>query len=109
LHLGNLLLLITAKRFQKAGHKPIILVGGATGIIGDPSDKKSERKLLDEQTVKNNIKKITSQIKIIFDSQNTSIKTQIVNNYDWFQNITFLNFMRDVGKYFSVNYLLARE
>ncbi len=112
LQLGNLLTLITAKRFQIAGHKPIILVGGATGMIGDPSDKKSERKLLNEQTVKNNTKKIASQIKHIFnsfDSKHISNKVKIVNNYDWFKNITFLTFMRDIGKYFSINYLLSRE
>ena len=108
LHLGNLLPLVTVLRLQKAGHKPIILIGGATGLIGDPSGKKEERPFLDHELVKSNTLKIKKQIETFFSLQKVN-DFLIVDNYSWFKDIFYLDFLREIGKHFSVNYLLSKE
>ncbi|MBN19902.1 MAG: tyrosine--tRNA ligase [Bdellovibrionaceae bacterium] len=108
LHVGSLFPLLTLKRFQNAGHTPIAVVGGATGIVGDPSGKTSERPLLDLEQLQLNLKGIESVIKkfLSFEGKNTA---KIVNNADWFQPFSYLGFLRDVGKHFTVNHMLGKE
>lgn len=108
LHVGSLLPLLALKRFQDAGHKVIALVGGATGMIGDPSGKSQERKLLDAETLKKNEAGISAVIArfLKLDGPNGAV---IVNNYDWFQGLGFIEFLRDVGKHFTVNHMMAKE
>src|SRR6056300_1869727 len=105
LHIGHLVSVMMLKHLQIAGHKPIALVGGATGMIGDPSGKSAERNLLDEKTLRHNQNAIREQLSrfLDFDSdaENAAI---IVNNYDWMKNFSFLEFIRDVGKHITVNY-----
>lgn len=110
LHLGHLLAFTTAKLLQKYGHKPIVLIGGATAFIGDPSFKSEERKLLSADTVEHNINGIKSQVQrlIDFDSKETN-SAILVNNYDWMKNFTFIDFAREVGKRISVNYMMAKD
>ena len=103
LHLGHYSSLVTAKRLAKAGHHPILLVGGATGLIGDPRPT-SEREIISKETVLKNIDGIRNQVDRIFDG-----KAEIVNNYDWMKNYSFLDFLRDVGKYINVNYMLDKD
>ncbi|NHB95525.1 tyrosine--tRNA ligase [Photorhabdus stackebrandtii] len=109
LHLGHLVPLLCLKRFQLAGHKPVALVGGATGLIGDPSFKATERKLNTEDTVKEWVEKIRRQASpfLDFDCGENSAKT--ANNYDWFGNMDVLTFLRDIGKHFSVNQMINKE
>ncbi|WP_445374857.1 tyrosine--tRNA ligase [Photorhabdus tasmaniensis] len=109
LHLGHLVPLLCLKRFQLAGHKPVALVGGATGLIGDPSFKATERKLNTEDTVKEWVEKIRRQVSpfLDFDCGESSAKT--ANNYDWFGNMDVLTFLRDIGKHFSVNQMINKE
>ena len=108
LHIGNLVQIMTLVHFQKCGHKPIILIGGATGMIGDPSGKSKERKFLDEKTLINNQNKIRSQFEKFLDfSGNNS--ASIVNNKTWFENFNLLEFLRNVGKHISVNYMMAKD
>ncbi|TNH44125.1 tyrosine--tRNA ligase [Photorhabdus luminescens] len=109
LHLGHLVPLLCLKRFQLAGHKPVALVGGATGLIGDPSFKAAERKLNTEATVKEWVEKIRRQVSpfLDFDCGENSAKT--ANNYDWFGNMDVLTFLRDIGKHFSVNQMINKE
>ncbi|MCW7764133.1 tyrosine--tRNA ligase [Photorhabdus luminescens] len=109
LHLGHLVPLLCLKRFQLAGHKPVALVGGATGLIGDPSFKAAERKLNTEDTVKEWVEKIRRQVSpfLDFDCGENSAKT--ANNYDWFGNMDVLTFLRDIGKHFSVNQMINKE
>ncbi|WP_387467044.1 tyrosine--tRNA ligase [Photorhabdus sp. RM323S] len=109
LHLGHLVPLLCLKRFQLAGHKPVALVGGATGLIGDPSFKAAERKLNTEDTVKEWVEKIRRQVSpfLDFDCGESSAKT--ANNYDWFGNMDVLTFLRDIGKHFSVNQMINKE
>ena len=109
LQIGNFLGLITARRFQLCGHKPILLAGGATGMIGDPGGKKEERNLIDLKTLRYNVEQITKQMGLIFDFKHPICRAEVVNNYDWFKKINFLDFMRDTGKHFTVNYLLDRD
>lgn len=110
LHIGHLVGVMGLKHFQLAGHKPVALVGGATGMIGDPSGKSSERNLLDEKTLRHNQDAIKEQLSrfLDFDSdaENAAI---IVNNYDWMKNFSFLEFIRDVGKHITVNYMMAKD
>lgn len=108
LHIGSLLPLLTLKRFQLAGHKPIALVGGATGLIGDPSGKASERILNTKETVEGYVRGIRAQVEKILDPSG-STGVQVVNNYDWVAPITVLEFLRDVGKHFSVNMMMAKD
>lgn len=109
LQLGNLFTIVTCMRFQQAGHKPYMLVGGATGMIGDPSGKSEERNLLDEQTLKTNIEGISKQLSKFVkfdDSKNSAV---MVNNHDWWGGIGFLEFLRTIGKRFRVNEMLAKD
>ena len=108
LHIGNLVQIMTLVHFQKCGHKPIILIGGATGMIGDPSGKSKERKFLDEKTLTHNQNKIREQFeKFLNFSGNNS--ASIVNNKTWFENFNLLEFLRKVGKHISVNYMMAKD
>lgn len=98
------------KHFQRAGHRPIALVGGATGMIGDPSMKSQERNLLDEATLRHNQESIKNQLKKFLDFDSDAPNAAVmVNNYDWMKNFTFLDFIRDVGKYITVNYMMAKD
>ncbi|MCE7791404.1 tyrosine--tRNA ligase [Salipaludibacillus sp. CUR1] len=108
LHIGHLLTILTLRRFQLAGHKPFPLVGGATGLIGDPSGKKAERTLNEQSVVEGYSNKIKSQLMrfLDFDGENGAT---LVNNYDWIGSMTVIDFLRDVGKYFGLNYMLAKE
>ena len=108
LHIGNLVQIMTLVHFQNFGHKPIILIGGATGMIGDPSGKSKERKFLDEKTLINNQNKIQSQFEkfLDFDGEKSA---SILNNKTWFENFNLLSFLREVGKHISVNYMMAKD
>ncbi|MDM5228840.1 tyrosine--tRNA ligase [Cytobacillus sp. NJ13] len=108
MHIGHLLPFLTLRRFQKEGHRPIVLVGGATGLIGDPSGKSEERKLQTLETVQHNVDCIKNQLKRIFDfeSENGAI---MVNNYDWAGSMDIVTFLRDYGKHVGVNYMLAKD
>ncbi len=108
LHVGSFIPLMTLRRFQQAGHRPIVLVGGATGMIGDPSGKREERVLLSEERLRHNVEGIARQLRrfVDFDGPNGAL---LVNNYDWMNRFTFLEFLRDVGKHFPVNVMLAKD
>lgn len=109
LHVGNLVPTIMLKRMQLAGHRPIVVVGGATGMIGDPSGKSAERNLLDDATLATNIAGIHAQLSklMVFDSSPTG--AVIVNNADWTRGVSFLEFLRDVGKYLTINWMMAKD
>ena len=109
LGIGNLVQIMTLLHFQKAGHKPIALVGGATGMVGDPSGKSAERNLLDEATLNHNIACQKKQLEKFLDFNSGDNSAEIVNNYDWFKGFSFLEFIRDVGKHISVNYMMAKD
>ena len=109
LHVGSLLQIITLMRFQQAGHKPFALVGGATGMVGDPSGKSQERNLLSEDILNHNLKSIQKQLERFLDFNCGANSAEIVNNYDWFKSFTFLDFIRDVGKHITVNYMMAKD
>jgi tyrosyl-tRNA synthetase len=110
LHIGHLVSVMLLKHFQLAGHNPVALVGGATGMIGDPSGKSQERNLLDVQTLRHNQQAIKKQLSKFLDfSENTKNKAILVNNYDWMSKFTFLDFIRDVGKHMTVNYMIAKD
>ena len=110
LHIGNLVPIMLLAHFQRCGHKPIALVGGATGMIGDPSGKSSERNLLDEKTLRHNQEAIKEQLSHFLDfTSNTENAAVLVNNYDWMRNFSFLEFIRDVGKHITVNYMMAKD
>lgn len=109
LGVGNLVQVMTLLRFQQCGHKPIALVGGATGMVGDPSGKSLERNLLSEDLLQHNLSCQKKQLEKFLDFNCGSNSAQIVNNYDWFKNFTFLEFIRDVGKHISVNYMMAKD
>ena len=109
LHIGNLVPIILLVHLQRAGHKPIALVGGATGMVGDPSGKKSERQLLDSSTITHNLESQKKQLEQFLDFDKGLNSAEVVNNYDWFKNISFLDFIRDVGKHISVNYMMAKD
>jgi len=106
LQAGNLLIIVTMKRLERAGLKPIVLVGGATGLIGDPSFKDKERVLKTEEDVEKNVGAIKNQLSRFFDFDKTAI---LVNNYDWFKNYSFINFIRDIGKKFMISEMIAKE
>jgi tyrosyl-tRNA synthetase len=110
LHIGHLVSIMILKHFQRAGHRPIALIGGATGMIGDPSMKSAERNLLDEETLRHNQDCIKAQLArfLDFDSDKPNA-AKLVNNYDWMKNYTFLNFIRDIGKHITVNYMMAKD
>lgn len=109
LHIGSLVPLLTLKRFQEAGHKPIALVGGATGLIGDPSFKAQERQLNTADVVANWVDRIRDQVSQFINFDDTNNAAEVVNNLDWTQNISVLDFLRDVGKHFSVNNMINKE
>ncbi len=110
LHIGNLVSILMLRHFQLTGHKPIALVGGATGMIGDPSGKSKERNLLDEETLRHNQEAIQKQLSKFLDFDATRPNAaELVNNYDWMKDISFLQFIRDVGKHITVNYMMAKD
>lgn len=110
LHIGHLVGVMMLKHFQRAGHRPIALIGGATGMIGDPSMKSAERNLLDETALRHNQEAIKKQLAKFLDFESDSSNAAVlVNNYDWMKNMSFLDFIRDVGKYITVNYMMAKD
>ena len=110
LHIGSLVQIILLMHFQKHGHKPIALIGGATGMIGDPSGKSAERNLLDETTLAKNVAGVKGQLERFLDfSSDNKNAAELVNNYDWMKNLTFLEFARDIGKHITVNYMMAKD
>jgi tyrosyl-tRNA synthetase len=110
LHIGHLVSVMMLKHFQRAGHKPIALVGGATGMIGDPSGKSAERNLLDEAALRHNQESIKTQLKKFLDFDSAAPNAaELVNNYDWMKDYSFLNFIRDIGKHITVNYMMAKD
>ncbi|HQF00454.1 MAG TPA: tyrosine--tRNA ligase [Bacteroidales bacterium] len=110
LHIGHLVSVMMLKHFQVCGHRPIVLIGGATGMIGDPSGKSKERNLLDEQTLQQNQESIKNQLSKFLDfNQNKPNGALMVNNYDWMKEYSFLQFIRDIGKHITVNYMMAKD
>lgn len=109
LHIGNMVPIMLLTHFQRSGHKPIALVGGATGMIGDPSGKSEERQFLDEESIRHNLECQKKQLQKFLDFGDIPNRAEIVNNYDWFKNISFLEFLREAGKHISVNYMMAKE
>ena len=110
LHIGSLVPIILLVHLQKMGHTPIALIGGATGMVGDPSGKSEERNLLSEDTLTINIAGVKAQLEkfLAFNKTNPN-PAEIANNYDWFKEISFLDFIRDTGKYITVNYMMAKD
>lgn len=110
LHIGHLVSVMMLKHFQRAGHRPIVVLGGATGMIGDPSMKSAERNLLDESTLRHNQECIKKQLMRFLDfNSDASNAAKLVNNYDWTKDYSFLNFIRDIGKHITVNYMMAKD
>ncbi len=110
LHIGNLVPIMLLAHYQRCGHKPVALVGGATGMIGDPSGKSSERNLLDEKTLRHNQEAIKNQLAHFLDFESDADNAAVlVNNYDWMKDFSFLDFIRDVGKHITVNYMMAKD
>ncbi|MEN9744011.1 MAG: hypothetical protein RLZZ65_1816 [Bacteroidota bacterium] len=109
LHVGHLVQIMTLVHFQRAGHKPYALVGGATGMVGDPSGKSQERNLLDATTLQHNVACVKKQLEAFLDFNSAENAAEMVNNYDWFENMSFLDFIRDIGKHISVNYMMAKD
>src|SRR5207247_1123169 len=110
LHIGSLVPVMLLIHLQKCGHKPIALVGGATGMVGDPSGKSEERNLLNEETLTHNVACVKVQLEkfLDFDAAKPNA-AEMVNNYDWFKNFTFLHFIRDVGKHITINYMMGKD
>ena len=110
LHIGHLVGVMLLKHFQLSGHKPLALIGGATGMIGDPSGKSNERNLLDEVTLRHNQESIKGQLSRFLDfTSNAANAAELVNNYDWMKNFSFLDFIRDIGKHITVNYMMSKD
>ena len=109
LGVGNMVQIMTLLHFQRAGHKPIALVGGATGMVGDPSGKSAERNLLNEDVLNHNLACQKAQLQKLFDFDCGENSAEIVNNYDWFKQFSFLDFIRDVGKHITVNYMMSKD
>jgi len=109
LHVGSLLPIMLLVHLQKAGHRPIALVGGATGMVGDPSGKSAERNLLDEESLKKNIDGVSNQLKKFLNFNEGENKALLLNNYDWMKNFSFLDFIRDIGKHITVNYMMSKD
>ena len=109
LHVGNLLPIMLLKHMQLTGHRPIALVGGATGMVGDPSGKSAERNLLDEETLNKNIKGVGKQLQKFLDFENGDNAAVLVNNLDWMKEMSFIDFIRDVGKHITINYMTAKD
>ena len=109
LHIGSLVQLIILKHFQEYGHKPILLIGGATAMIGDPSGKSKERNLLDQNEISGNISQIKNQVAKFLDFKNSKNPALILNNYDWISELNIIDFFRDYGKSLTVNYMMSKE
>ncbi len=109
LHIGSLVQIMTLVHLQNSGHKPFVLVGGATGMVGDPSGKSQERNLLSEDILNHNLKSVEKQLRQFLNFDEGDNKAEIVNNYDWFKGIGFLEFIRDVGKHITVNYMMSKD
>ena len=109
LHIGSLVQIMTLVHFQRAGHKPIALVGGATGMVGDPSGKSQERNLLDKESLQKNIDGVRAQLTQFLDFEAEKNPAKLLNNFDWFEGISFLEFIRDIGKHITVNYMMAKD
>jgi tyrosyl-tRNA synthetase len=109
LHIGNMVPIMLLTLLQRSGHKPLVLVGGATGRVGDPSGKKAERKLLSLEDIQHNLESQKAQLQKFLNFDAGENKAELVNNYDWFKDISFLDFIRDVGKHISVNYMMAKD
>jgi len=109
LHIGSLVQIMILVHLQRAGHKPFALVGGATGMVGDPSGKSQERNLLDDKTLQHNLNCVQKQLEQFLDFNADKNAAEVINNYDWFQNISFLDFIRDVGKHISINYMMSKD
>ena len=109
MHLGNLVVFLVLRRFQLAGHRPIALVGGATGLVGDPSGKNDERTLNEEKLVADWVSKIRKQVEKILDFKDKGVSAKLVNNLDWTKSVSALELLRDIGKHFSVNQMLAKD
>jgi len=110
LHIGHLCGIMMLRHFQRCGHKPLALIGGATGMIGDPSGKSQERNLLNEETLRHNVECIKTQLSHFLDFESDAPnKAELVNNYDWMKDFTFLDFARDIGKHITVNYMMAKD
>jgi tyrosyl-tRNA synthetase len=109
LHIGSLVQIMILVHLQKSGHKPFALVGGATGMVGDPTGKSAERNLLDDETLQKNLKGIQKQLEQFLDFNCGANSAEVVNNYDWFKGMSFLEFIRDVGKHITVNYMMAKD
>jgi len=109
LHIGSLVQIMILVHLQNNGHKPIILIGGATGMVGDPSGKSKERNLLDEKTINHNLTCVQKQLEKFLDFNCGDSSAEVVNNYDWFKKEYFINFIRDVGKHISVSYMMAKD
>lgn len=109
LHIGSLVQIMTLMHFQRSGHKPFALVGGATGMVGDPSGRSEERNLLSQDILEYNLKGIRSQLEKFLDFSSGKSSAVMVNNFDWFKDYSFLGFIRDVGKHITVNYMLAKD
>ena len=108
LHIGSLVQIMTLVHFQRCGNKPLILVGGATGMVGDPSGKSQERNLLDLETLQKNQSAVKKQLSHFLDFTGDN-SAEIVNNYDWFKSMSFLDFIRDIGKHITINYMLSKD
>ena len=109
LHIGSLVQIMILVHLQKAGHKPVALIGGATGMVGDPSGKSKERNLLDEKVLNNNLALVQKQLENFLDFDCGENSAEVLNNYDWIKEFSFLDFIRDVGKHISINYMLAKD
>ena len=109
LHIGSLVQILILRHFQNAGHKPIALVGGATGMVGDPSGKSAERNLLDEASLQKNIEGVKAQLGRFLDFNATENPAELVNNFDWMKDISLIDFIRDTGKHITVNYMMAKD
>lgn len=109
LGVGNLVQIMTLLHFQKAGHKPLALIGGATGMVGDPSGKSAERNLLDEKTLQHNLNCQRKQLEKFLDFNCGSQSAEIVNNYDWFKDFNFLDFIREIGKHITISYMMSKD
>lgn len=109
LHIGNLVPVMLLVHLQRCGHKPVVLVGGATGMVGDPSGKTEERKLLSVESINYNLERQKNQLMKFLNFEEGDNKAEVVNNYDWFRDYLFLDFIRDVGKHITVNYMLAKD
>lgn len=109
LHIGHLVQIMTLVHFQRCGHKPVALVGGATGMVGDPSGKSAERNLLSEDVLTHNVNCVKAQLEKFLDFSSPENPAELVNNYDWFKEFRFLDFIRDVGKHITVNYMMAKD